>query len=69
MARRIKQFCVIHRTGTPEDCTWHRSEPILTRETAQTMREGLEAQGFRAMVEDYDKSVSIGLPEGWEFGK
>jgi hypothetical protein len=60
-------FCAIWRTGSPESCQWHRSLPV-SRTAAEQLAAVLSARGLAAHVERHDRSVAIGLPEGWEYG-
>lgn len=57
--------CVIHRTGTPENCVWVRSEPMFP-DRAFALQADLNASGTKAFMVNYALSLAIGLPEGWD---
>lgn len=59
-----KDHCVVYRSGTPEDCYWSRTQPMSYTEAVE-QQEHLQANGHKALIEKFDRSMSIGLPEGW----
>jgi hypothetical protein len=54
------EYCVVYRTGTPDNFLWWRSEP-MPREDAQRLD-----LGDRSYVVKYRESMMIGLPETYE---
>ncbi len=62
---REKRYCTILRSGTPDNPSWHRSG-FMSRESADSLADRLRKQGEYVLVEDYDASLRMGLPEGWE---
>jgi len=59
-----KDHCVVYRSGTPEDCYWSRTQPMTYAEAVE-QQEHLQANGHKALIEKFDLSMTIGLPEGW----
>lgn len=62
-----KRYCTIYRFGTREDPKWSRTLPFDTYEEAHEYTKETQALGYHAFTEDYDASLRIGLPEGWEY--
>ena len=60
-----KRFCVVYRRGGSNNFTWHRSL-AMTMAEALTSSEGTNRMGYLAHVEDYDRSVRLGLPETYD---
>lgn len=58
-------FCVVYRKGGRENFTWHRSEP-MSKSAANEVVVGTRRMGYHAMVVDYERSLSIGLPETYD---
>lgn len=58
----MRTYCVVFRTGGRENFQWKRSIAANREETAVRLAE-VQKMGYQAFMEDYDKSVSIGLPE------
>ena len=61
-----KTFCVVYRTGGRERFNWHRTSPTRDRNEADEQCNNIRLQGYKAFVENYEKSKSIGLPETWD---
>lgn len=59
-----KDYCVVYRSGTPEECYWSRTQPMTYAEAVE-QQEHLQANGHKALIEKFDRSMSVGLPEGW----
>jgi hypothetical protein len=59
----MKTFCVIYRMGGTDYFTWHRSLAFATREAAFLACANVQHMGYLAHVEDYARSMAIGLPE------
>lgn len=59
-------YCVVYRTGDRENFQWLRTPPVESREDAERQQNALVRTGHHAFVEDYRRSLAIGLPEGWE---
>lgn len=59
-----RQYVVVYRTGGRERCKWHRTVPSPLKE-AIARREDVERMGYKAIVEGYERSMAVGLPEGW----
>ena len=57
---------VVYRTGGTERCQWRRTIAYQSRQEADTAREETERMGYKALTVDYQRSLAIGLPEGWE---
>jgi hypothetical protein len=57
-------YCVVYRTGGTDNFQWHRSSAMLKAEAERSKRE-TERKGYKALVERYDRSINIGLPEGY----
>jgi hypothetical protein len=62
---RHNSHCVIFRTGGTENFHWYRTL-ATSHENACVVRHDLRNAGFRAHVERYDLSLSIGLPETYQ---
>lgn len=62
----MKTWVVVYRTGGTVNFQWHRSSGYVTREEADASCAEVQRMGYRAMVADYDLSMSIGLPETFE---
>lgn len=54
---------VVFRTGGYANFKWQRALPVETRDEALTQLAETQRMGFKAFIADYDKSMSIGLPE------
>lgn len=61
-ASRANSHCVVYRTGGTENFQWHRSL-AMSYDEATNARDDAERMGYAAHVENYQRSVSIGLPE------
>jgi hypothetical protein len=57
---------VVYRTGGTVNFQWHRTDAYRTREDAERIASEIRRGGRRAMVVDYQASMSIGLPETFE---
>jgi hypothetical protein len=64
-----KLFVVVYRTGGTHLFEWRRTVSFVGRESAEKCRAELERQGYRAHVEDYHRSMAVGLPETFEPGQ
>ena len=62
MSSKPNSHCVVYRTGGTENFGWHRSL-AMSREEAQKARDVSERMGYAAHVENYERSLAIGLPE------
>lgn len=60
--------CVIWRSGGTENFQWHRSLS-LTKDDAIITSICVRRMGYLCFVEDYDYSISVGLPEGFYYDK
>ena len=58
-----KRFCVVYRKGGLANFTWHRSIAFQTPTEALDVFDMVNRGGYPGHVEDYDHSMSIGLPE------
>lgn len=58
--------CIIYRIGGTDNFRWHRSSS-MTKEEAFAKRIEIEKMGYKAITENYQRSISIGLPEGYEY--
>lgn len=61
-----KTFCAIYRTGGDKRWEWHRTLAMSERE-AIAAKDGIQMMGYVALVEEYNTSVAIGLPEGYSW--
>lgn len=62
----MAKVCVVYRKGGTNNFTWHRSEALATKDAALDLSESVNRSGYLAHVEDYDRSVAIGLPETYD---
>ena len=58
-----KRFCVVYRKGEPDNFCWYRSIAFQTSTEALDVSDMVNRGGYPGHVEDYDHSMSIGLPE------
>ena len=58
-----KRFCVVYRKGGPDNFCWYRSIAFQTSSEALDVFDMVNRGGYPGHVEDYDHSMSIGLPE------
>lgn len=62
------RYCIIFRMGGTENFSWHRAfDTHPTREQAEVAAEGVRKMGYKTLVADYDLSLSVGLPETYEY--
>ena len=61
----MRTYCVIYRTGGTENYKWQRSLAVEDRAKAQILQAVCEKAGYEAMIEDYQLSLSVGLPENY----
>jgi hypothetical protein len=61
-------YCVVFRTGGTYNFQWKRSLG-MSKEEANAKRQEVERMGYKAHVENYGLSLSIGLPEGYEYAR
>lgn len=66
MTRRT--FCVIYRSGGYARFTWRRSIP-MSREDAYAKLAEVRTAGYAGHVEDFERSLALGLPETYEAGE
>lgn len=62
------QFVVIWWQGGRENGQWIRTDS-WPRERAEQEKARIERMGYRAMLENAARSLTIGLPEGYEYGR
>ena len=62
----MKQYCVIYRRGGTENFEWIRLGPYLDHKYAIDVMDEIRRGRRPAMIEDYDLSASIGLPETYD---
>ncbi len=60
------QYCVVYRTGGRENFSWNRSV-AMTREQAKTTADTTERMGYPVHIENYNRSLTIGLPSGYAY--
>jgi hypothetical protein len=65
---RNKLYCVIYRTGGTDNFQWQRSV-AMTREEADKALQDVVRMGYPAHIEKYHLSMSVGLPEGYEYAR
>ena len=58
-----KLWCVVYRTGGTDRFTWHRTLAVSDKEQAMEQKRAVERQGYHCFVEDFRRSMTIGLPE------
>ena len=58
--------CVVWRSGGTDNFQWHRSLS-MTPDDATIARISCQRMGYPAHVEDYERSLSIGLPESYDY--
>lgn len=58
-------YCLVYRTGGTENFKWNRTLPMTKVEATEKKWE-LEKMGYKTLIVDYNQSLSIGLPEGYE---
>lgn len=56
-------YCVVYRIGGTESFSWRRTLPTDSLEQADTQQAEIERMGYRCYLEDYDRSMAVGLPE------
>ena len=59
-----RRYVVVYRTGGRERCEWKRTAAGTLEESIKR-RDEVERAGYKAIVEDYERSLAVGLPEGW----
>lgn len=64
--KQRKLWTVVYRVGGSERFEWRRTLAYPTRQEAQDSRDALQRAGYKAHVEDYHASLSVGLPETFE---
>jgi hypothetical protein len=57
--------CVVYRTGGTDNFKWHRTV-AATKNGAMEMKSNVERMGYFAMITNYNQSLAIGLPEGYD---
>lgn len=55
-------YCVVYRVGGTENFAWRRSL-AMPREQAEQACRDTERMGYRALIERFDRSMAIGLPD------
>jgi hypothetical protein len=60
-------FCVVYRTGGTINFEWQRTLPTSKAEAELAAGE-IRRMGFVAHIENYNLSVSVGLPESYAVG-
>lgn len=60
--RKTKRYCVVYRTGTPDNFRWNRSLPHEF-DAARDLKTSMDRVEIHCLLEDYDRSVSLGLPD------
>ena len=60
-------MCVVYRTGGTETFIWHRSV-AMSHDEAKRVQRDLARMGYRCHVEQYQRSINVGLPETYEEG-
>jgi hypothetical protein len=63
----MKKYCVVYRTGGTERFQWHRTVAILDFDDAVECMRNTMHMGFTCVVEDYDMSMAIGLPDTYDY--
>jgi hypothetical protein len=64
---KTKRYCIIYRMGGTENFTWNRAFDIhLSRERAEAAAEVVRRMGYHTLVEDYDRSLAVGMPETYD---
>lgn len=58
--------CVVFRKGGTDNFTWHRSA-AMTKVDANTTAAQMRRMGYHALVVNYAQSMSVGLPETYEW--
>ena len=61
-------FCVIFRTGGTINYHWARTVAFTTQAEAELVAEAVRLAGYVAHVENFNLSMSVGLPETYEVG-
>lgn len=59
-------YCIVYRTGGPENFKWYRTHP-MTYHDAKRKCDSVLRQSYLAHVEEYEESMSAGLPETYEY--
>jgi len=59
-----KLYCVVYRRGGTDNYSWHRSLAMTYDEALQARLDMVKAGHHCLYPVEYDKSVSIGLPDG-----
>jgi hypothetical protein len=62
----MKTYCIVFRTGGTLNFKWRRSLPMSYDEAIIALSAEKKAGRINSMICDYDKSVSIGLPETFD---
>jgi len=60
-----RNYCVVYRIGGTHRFEWKRTLPKSQPEAAKDLAD-IERMGYKAMLVDYDQSMTIGLPETYE---
>ena len=63
----MKRYCVIYRTGGKDNYAWKRTLPVTERTDAHSQADDIRKGGRKAIIEDFDASMSIGLPRGYNY--
>ena len=59
-------FCLVYRTGGTDNFKWHRSS-AMSKKVAVEAKKNNERMGYKTLIVGYKHSVSIGLPETYEY--
>ena len=59
----MKTYCIVYRTGGTENGQYHRSIPYDSEDEARKALAETRNMGYWAVLEDYNRSVAIGLPD------
>ena len=62
-----ERYCVIYRTGGTENFKWHRTVALQDFDDAVECMRNTAHMGYVCMIENYEKSLAIGLPETFEY--
>jgi len=62
-------WTVIYRTGGELDCTWKKCRPVATMQEAVSEKGSLLRAGYKAIIHSTSQLGTIGLPEGWSYGR
>lgn len=58
--------CVVYRTGGKLNFKWHRTAAMPAQEAITALDE-VRKQGYTSFIEDYERSVDIGLPSTYKY--